>query len=121
MDEFDDFRCDRDTHRDSSIVNPHHLEVLSSATFIPAMEKSDFKKNQTTFPATIADVKDAPDKVSSSLDAEDDLFGEFDIVIALKRKEFVKQGLLVPPHRRSNCSDQIILVPSDQIGSVIEE
>ncbi|KAJ1437320.1 hypothetical protein SESBI_03647 [Sesbania bispinosa] len=54
------------------------------------MEKSNLKKNRTTFLAAIAHVEDAPDNASSSLDAEDDLIGEIDKAIALKRKEFVK-------------------------------
>ncbi|KAF7810301.1 UDP-N-acetylmuramoyl-L-alanyl-D-glutamate--2,6-diaminopimelate ligase MurE-like protein, chloroplastic [Senna tora] len=66
------------------------------------LEEEDFKKNQSTFLAALADVEDAPDN-PASLDSEnsgDDLFGEIDKAIAMKRKEFVKQGLLEPNPRK---------------------
>ncbi|KAK7358610.1 hypothetical protein VNO77_00545 [Canavalia gladiata] len=63
------------------------------------LEEEDFKKNQSTYLAAIADVQDAPD--DAHLDtSEDDLFGEIDKAIALKRKEFVRQGLLEPNPRK---------------------
>ncbi|KAJ1440398.1 hypothetical protein SESBI_01970 [Sesbania bispinosa] len=100
MDKFDNFCCDQDAHRESPTINRHRLEVLFVAT-----------------------IEDALDNASSSLDAEGDLFGEIDKSIVLKRKEFVKQGLLVPPRRRSDCSDRLCdcLDRIVQIGCVIEE
>ncbi|CAL5214841.1 unnamed protein product [Lathyrus oleraceus] len=59
-------------------------------------EEEDFKNNQATYLAAIADAEDAPDEASSIESSQDDLFGEIDKAIALKRKEFVKQGLLKP-------------------------
>jgi UDP-N-acetylmuramyl-tripeptide synthetase len=59
-------------------------------------EEQDFKENQATYLAAIADAEDAPDEPSSIESAQEDLFGEIDKAIALKRKEFVKQGLLKP-------------------------
>lgn len=59
------------------------------------IEEEDYKKNQSTYLSAIADVEDAPD--NNTFDSnEDDLFGEIDKAIALKRKEFVSQGLLKP-------------------------
>lgn len=62
------------------------------------LEEEQFKKDQSIFLNAIADVEDAPDNPSSvnEDDSGDDLFGEIDKAIALKRKEFVKQGLLKP-------------------------
>ncbi|GAU19438.1 hypothetical protein TSUD_76820 [Trifolium subterraneum] len=54
-------------------------------------EEQDYKENQATYIAAIADVEDAPNNPSSIESAQDDLFGEIDKAIALKRKEFVKQ------------------------------
>ncbi|TKY60635.1 UDP-N-acetylmuramoyl-L-alanyl-D-glutamate--2, 6-diaminopimelate ligase [Spatholobus suberectus] len=59
------------------------------------IEEEDYKKNQSTYLAAIADVEDAPDNAPFD-SSEDDLFGEIDKAIALKRKEFVSQGLLEP-------------------------
>lgn len=64
-------------------------------------EEEDFKNNQATYLSAIADSHDAPDEPSSIDSAEDDLFGEIDKAIALKRKEFVKQGLLKPNPAKS--------------------
>lgn len=73
-------------------------------------EEEQFKKDQSTFLNAIADVEDAPDNVDS-IDAEgagDDLFGEIDKAIAMKRKEFVKQGLLKPnPKKESVVPEEI--------------
>lgn len=62
------------------------------------LQEEQFKKDQSIFVNAIADVEDAPDNPSSvnSDDSGDDLFGEIDKAIAMKRKEFVKQGLLKP-------------------------
>ncbi|KAL2342747.1 hypothetical protein Fmac_004032 [Flemingia macrophylla] len=61
------------------------------------IEEEDYKNNQATYLAAIADVQDAPEADADAFDSsEDDLFGEIDKAIALKRKEFVSQGLLQP-------------------------
>ena len=59
------------------------------------IEEEDYKNNQSTYLAAIADVEDAPDNAPFD-SSEDDLFGEIDKALALKRKEFVSQGLLQP-------------------------
>ncbi|XP_047340932.1 UDP-N-acetylmuramoyl-L-alanyl-D-glutamate--2,6-diaminopimelate ligase MurE homolog, chloroplastic [Impatiens glandulifera] len=62
------------------------------------LQEEDFKKHQATFLNAIADVEDDPDLPNSiNSDASgDDMFGDIDKAIAMKRKEFVKQGLLKP-------------------------
>uniref|UniRef100_A0A0V0I4Y4 Putative ovule protein n=1 Tax=Solanum chacoense TaxID=4108 RepID=A0A0V0I4Y4_SOLCH len=61
-----------------------------------------FKKEQSIFVNALADVEDAPDNpLVNDNDSGDDLFGEIDKAIALKRKEFVKQGLLKPNPKKS--------------------
>ncbi|NP_001266012.1 hop-interacting protein THI138 isoform X1 [Solanum lycopersicum] len=61
-----------------------------------------FKKEQSIFVNALADVEDAPDNpLVNDSDSGDDLFGEIDKAIALKRKEFVKQGLLKPNPKKS--------------------
>lgn len=66
------------------------------------VQEEDFKKHQSTFLSAIADVEDAPDNYANSAqeDSGDDLFGEIDKAIALKRREFVKQGLLKPNSKK---------------------
>ncbi|CAN4077715.1 unnamed protein product [Withania somnifera] len=57
-----------------------------------------YKKEQSIFVNALADVEDTDDNENG-----DDLFGEIDKAIALKRKEFVKQGLLKPnPTKKSS-------------------
>ncbi|XP_027340051.1 UDP-N-acetylmuramoyl-L-alanyl-D-glutamate--2,6-diaminopimelate ligase MurE homolog, chloroplastic isoform X2 [Abrus precatorius] len=64
------------------------------------LQEEDFKKNQSTYLAAIADVEDAPDGEAPDDSPAEDLFGEIDKAIALKRKEFVRQGLLEPNPRK---------------------
>ncbi|KAM1584849.1 hypothetical protein ACFX1Z_037787 [Malus domestica] len=62
------------------------------------LQEEDYLKHQDTFLNAIADVEDAPENPNSVINdnSGDDLFGDIDQAIALKRKEFVKQGLLKP-------------------------
>ncbi|XP_057416368.1 UDP-N-acetylmuramoyl-L-alanyl-D-glutamate--2,6-diaminopimelate ligase MurE homolog, chloroplastic [Lotus japonicus] len=84
------------------------------------IQEEDFKKNQSTFLAAIADVEDAPD-IPSTLDSgADDLFGEIDKAIALKRKEFVKQGLLQPNPAKPLIPDVADELQPDELADVEE-
>ncbi|CAH9137398.1 unnamed protein product [Cuscuta epithymum] len=58
------------------------------------------KNEQSIFLNAIADVEDSPDDPLVD-DGQDDFFGEIDKAIALKRKEFVKQGLLKPNPKKA--------------------
>ncbi|CAN6713013.1 unnamed protein product [Malus baccata var. baccata] len=62
------------------------------------LQEEDYLKHQDTFLNAIADVEDAPENPNSVINdnSGDDLFGDIDQAISLKRKEFVKQGLLKP-------------------------
>ncbi|XP_058732023.1 UDP-N-acetylmuramoyl-L-alanyl-D-glutamate--2,6-diaminopimelate ligase MurE homolog, chloroplastic [Vicia villosa] len=70
-------------------------------------EEEDFKNNQATYLAAIADSEDAPDEPSSVESAQEDLFGDIDKAIALKRKEFVKQGLLKPNPAKEDVEEVV--------------
>ncbi|KAM3396778.1 UDP-N-acetylmuramoyl-L-alanyl-D-glutamate-2,6-diaminopimelate ligase MurE, chloroplastic isoform X1 [Capsicum galapagoense] len=59
-----------------------------------------FKKEQSIFVNALADVEDASENAHDT-DTGDDLFGDIDKAIALKRKEFVKQGLLKPNPKKA--------------------
>ncbi|KAF4363679.1 hypothetical protein F8388_026287 [Cannabis sativa] len=73
-------------------------QIERQASRARKLQEEDFKKHQSTFLAAIADVEDSPDNPGSAYkdDAGEDLFGEIDKAIAMKRKEYVKQGLLAP-------------------------
>ncbi|KAF5734496.1 hypothetical protein HS088_TW16G00945 [Tripterygium wilfordii] len=73
-------------------------QIYRQAARARKLQEEDFKKHQDTYLAAIADVEDAPDDPDSgdSHDSGDDMFGEIDRAIAMKRKEFVRQGLLKP-------------------------
>ncbi|XP_065858296.1 UDP-N-acetylmuramoyl-L-alanyl-D-glutamate--2,6-diaminopimelate ligase MurE homolog, chloroplastic-like [Euphorbia lathyris] len=62
------------------------------------IEEDDFKKNQSTYLNAIAETEDSITGESSG----DDLFGEIDKAIALKREEFIKQGLIKPKISKEN-------------------
>ena len=73
-------------------------QIERQASRARKLQEEDFKKHQSTFLSAIADVEDSPETPGSAYteDSGDDLFGEIDKAIAMKRKEFVKQGLLAP-------------------------
>ncbi|KAI3920205.1 hypothetical protein MKX01_017862 [Papaver californicum] len=61
------------------------------------LQEEQFLKDQATFLSAIEDVEDAPDTPEKeSGGGGDDIFSEIDKAMSLKRKEFVKQGLLKP-------------------------
>ncbi|GMQ05470.1 hypothetical protein CsSME_00050485 [Camellia sinensis var. sinensis] len=93
-------------------------QIHRQASRARKLEEEQFKKDQSTFLNAIADVEDAPDNPDSSNldDPGDDLFGEIDKAIAMKRKEFVKQGLLKPNPKKMKD----ILIP-EKIAEGIEE
>ncbi|XP_062029700.1 UDP-N-acetylmuramoyl-L-alanyl-D-glutamate--2,6-diaminopimelate ligase MurE homolog, chloroplastic [Rosa rugosa] len=73
-------------------------QIQRQASRHQKLQEDDFKKHQNTMLSAIADVEDPPENPGSgtSPSSGDDLFGDIDEAIALKRKEFVKQGLLKP-------------------------
>ncbi|KAK7318224.1 hypothetical protein RJT34_02923 [Clitoria ternatea] len=84
-----------EAEEDSSHGFSTFQQIQRQAERARQIQEDDFKNNQSTYLAAIADVQDAPE--NSAFDSsEDDLFGEIDKAIALKRKEFVSQGLLDP-------------------------
>ncbi|KAM7256494.1 hypothetical protein ACFE04_012235 [Oxalis oulophora] len=69
-------------------------QVHREAAKARKLEEEDWKKNQSTYLAAIAE--DESKTSNGSGGDGDDLFGEIDKAIALKREEFVKQGLIKP-------------------------
>ncbi|MQL90721.1 hypothetical protein Taro_023332, partial [Colocasia esculenta] len=71
-------------------------------------QEEQSKKDQPLFLSALAleeDAPDGPDQGGPGDASGDDLFGDIDRAIALKRKEFVKQGLLKPnPPKSKNES-----------------
>nr|KYP65638.1 UDP-N-acetylmuramoyl-L-alanyl-D-glutamate--2, 6-diaminopimelate ligase [Cajanus cajan] len=83
------------------------------------IEEEDYKNNQATYLAAIADVEDAPD--ADAFDSsEDDLFGEIDKAIALKRKEFVSQGLLEPNPPKQDQLTAVDELQPEELGDLDE-
>ncbi|KAF8365120.1 hypothetical protein HHK36_032863 [Tetracentron sinense] len=84
-------------------------QIHRQASRARKIEEEQFKKDQSIFLSAIADEEDAPDN-PDSVNVEnsgDDLFGEIDRAIALKRKEFVKQGLLKPNPKKEKAVTEV--------------
>lgn len=74
-------------------------QIHRQASKARKIQEEEFKKDQSIFLNALADIDDPPENLDGSSkndDSGDDLFGEIDKALALKRKEFVKQGLLKP-------------------------
>lgn len=73
------------------------------------IQEEEFKKDQSIFVNALADIEDPTENPASLNDdnSGDDLFGEIDKALALKRKEFVKQGLLKPNPKKESLPPEI--------------
>ena len=78
-------------------------QIQRQAARARKLQEEEFKKNQSIFVDALAEIEDPPESSISANDetSGDDLFGEIDKALALKRKEFVKQGLLKPNPKKN--------------------
>lgn len=92
-------------------------QIYRQAARARRIQEEDFKKHQSTYLSAIADVEDAPENAEylNSESSGDDLFGEIDKAIALKRKEFVKQGLLKPNPKKEKVGEKDELEGIDEL------
>ncbi|GAV83871.1 Mur_ligase domain-containing protein/Mur_ligase_C domain-containing protein/Mur_ligase_M domain-containing protein [Cephalotus follicularis] len=63
------------------------------------LQEEDFKRNQSTYLSAIEEEDAETARNVSNDDSGDDFFGEIDKAIALKRNEFIKQGLIKPKQK----------------------
>lgn len=70
-------------------------QIQRQAARARKLQEEEYKKDQPTFLKALEETEDVPDSVLND-DSGDDLFGEIDKAIALKRQEFIKQGLIKP-------------------------
>lgn len=71
-------------------------QIQRQAARARKLQEEDFEKNRNTYLSAIADVEDAPKTGQVDQDFGDDLFGDIDRAISMKRSEFVKKGFLQP-------------------------
>ncbi|XP_022157096.1 uncharacterized protein LOC111023902 [Momordica charantia] len=92
-------------------------QIYRQAARARKLQEEDFKKHQSTYLSAIADVEDAPENADylNSESTGDDLFGEIDKAIAMKRKEFVKQGLLKPNPKKEKAVEKDDLEGVDEL------
>lgn len=68
-------------------------QIQRQAARARKLQEEQYKKDQPTFLKALEETDDIPDSVIDA-DTGDDPFGEIDKAIALKRREFIKQGLI---------------------------
>lgn len=85
-------------------------QIYRQASRARKRQEDDFKANQSTYLSAIADVDDPPAD-GSSISGEDDFFGEIDKAVAMKRDEFVKQGLIKPKKKE----EEVVLEGIDEL------
>ncbi|KAF9613948.1 hypothetical protein IFM89_013483 [Coptis chinensis] len=96
-------------------------QIQRQAARARKIQEDQFKKDQSTFLSAIQDVEDAPDNPEDgNEDTGDDLFGEIDKAIALKRKEFVKKGLLKPNPKKEKVVPEIEELSPGEEGDLEE-
>lgn len=86
------------------------------------LQEEEFKKHQSTFLSAIADVEDAQENPGSvgSDKSGDDFFGEIDKAIAMKRKDFVKQGLLKPNPKKEEVKEAVEELEPEEVVDLEE-
>ncbi|KAK4422598.1 UDP-N-acetylmuramoyl-L-alanyl-D-glutamate--2,6-diaminopimelate ligase MurE, chloroplastic [Sesamum alatum] len=70
-------------------------QIQRQAARARKIQEEEFKKDQPIFIKALEETEDVPVSLNDD-DSGDDLFGEIDKAIALKRQEFIKQGLIKP-------------------------
>lgn len=68
-------------------------QIQRQAARARKLQEEEYKKDQPIFLKALEETDDIPDSVLNE-DSGDDLFGEIDKAIALKRQEFIKKGLI---------------------------
>lgn len=68
------------------------------------VQEEEFKKDQPIFLKALEETEDNPASLNND-DSGDDLFGEIDKAIALKRQEFIKKGLIKPAPKKEPVSE----------------
>lgn len=95
-------------------------QIHRQASKARKIQEDEFKKDQSIFIKALSEEEDVSDEgLSTRRDSNsgDDLFGEIDIAIAMKRKEFVKQGLILPKVEKAGVVDEL---EPDEVGDLEE-
>lgn len=74
-------------------------QIQRQAARARKVQEEEFKKDQPIFLKALEETEDNPASLNND-DSGDDLFGEIDKAIALKRQEFIKKGLIKPAPKK---------------------
>ncbi|KAL3619281.1 hypothetical protein CASFOL_036851 [Castilleja foliolosa] len=73
-------------------------QIQRQAARARKIQEEEYKKDMPVFLKALEETEDPP---ASAGDSGDDLFGDIDKAIALKRQEFIKQGLIKPSLKKN--------------------
>ncbi|PIA49366.1 hypothetical protein AQUCO_01300292v1 [Aquilegia coerulea] len=95
-------------------------QIQRQAARARKIQEEQFKKDEATFLSALENEEDAPDNPEdANEDSGDDLYEDIDKAIALKRKEFVKQGLLKPNPKKEKLTEGVepieALLPEEEV------
>ncbi|KAL7111696.1 hypothetical protein ACP275_05G106100 [Erythranthe tilingii] len=71
-------------------------QIQRQAARARKLQEEEYEKDLPVFLKALEETEDTPASVNGD-NSGDDLFGEIDIAIAMKRQEFIKKGLIKPP------------------------
>ncbi|KAK6130072.1 hypothetical protein DH2020_036199 [Rehmannia glutinosa] len=74
-------------------------QIQRQAARARKIQEEEYKKDQPVFLKALEETEDIPASAMND-DSGDDLFGEIDKAIALKRQEFIKKGLIKPSPKK---------------------
>ncbi|KAL8498451.1 hypothetical protein ACS0TY_021688 [Phlomoides rotata] len=86
-------------------------QIQRQASRARKLQEEEYIKDQPIFLKALEETEDLPHSVNND-DSGDDLFGEIDKAIALKRQEFIKKGLIKPspnkkPEPEAEVADEL--------------
>lgn len=84
-------------------------------------QEEQFDKDKPLFLSALALEEDAPENPDVNETSGDDLFGDIDKAIALKRKEFVEQGLLKPNPPKTKREKELETEGIDDVENLTPE
>lgn len=83
-------------------------QIQRQAARARKLQEEEYKKDQPLFLKALEETEDSPASLSND-DSGDDLFGEIDKAIAMKRQEFIKKGLIKPrPDKNPESEVEIV-------------
>lgn len=94
-------------------------QIQRQAARARKVQEEEYEKDQPLFLKALEETEDTPASLGND-DSGDDLFGEIDKAIAMKREEFIKKGLIKPRKKPEVEVEVIDELEPEEVGDLEE-